>query len=61
MKIEIYKKDTGLKVDNTGDYYFVMNNEVYCDNEKVYESQAALIGFDDCIKSRGDLGWRVIT
>ena len=59
MEIIFYKKDTGEEITDTDDYFFIMNNEVYSDNGSIYESQAEAIGFEDCIESRTDLGWRV--
>ena len=59
MGIEFYIKETGETMEDTNDYLFVMNDEVYCDNCQTYESQAAVISFEDCIKRRPDVNWRL--
>jgi hypothetical protein len=59
-QIEFYKKDNGEILENTDDMFFVMNNEVYCDNQQCCESQEATIGFDDFVKKRDDIGWRSV-
>lgn len=60
MRIEFYNKETGVVLNNTDDYYFVMNNVVYVDNEKCYESQYAVVCFDDFIQELPNIGWRVV-
>ena len=60
MKIEFFKIDTGEVLKDTDDTFFVMNNSVWCDNFVTYESQYSVIGFEDCVKERKDIGWRVI-
>jgi len=58
-EIEFYQKTTGNICKGTNDYLFVMNNKVYRDNMKTFESQCAVIGFDDCIEEFSHIGWRV--
>ena len=60
MKIEFFNKETGDILMNTDDWYFVMNNEVYRNNDVYYESQEASIGFDDCVFKVPRVGWRVL-
>ena len=60
MKIEFFKKDTGELIDGTDGVYFVMSNEVYKDNFETWESQQAVIGFDNCIERCKDVGWRLV-
>ena len=57
-KIEFFIKNSNKILSDTDDYYFIMNNVVYCDNNEMYESQSAVIGFDDCIQRRDDIGWK---
>ncbi len=61
MKIEFFNKKTGEVIKNTDDYYFIMNGEVFIDSEVTYESQCAVIGFEDCIKKMPGIGWRLTT
>ena len=58
-KIEFYFKDSGKIYEHSDDYLFVMNDRVYRDNDKMFESQEALIGFDDCIEEFSHIGWRI--
>ena len=58
-EIEFYLKDTGEIIEHSDDYLFVMNNKVYRDNNLTFESQCAVIGFDDCIAPFFHIGWRV--
>ena len=60
MKIEFFNKDTGDIIIDTNDYYFVMNDKVWMDNGKSYESQSAVVCFDNFIKEMPNIGWRVI-
>ena len=62
MKIEFYFKENGLVIveENARDMLFVMNDIVYSDNLKTYESQSALIGFEDCISEAPHIGWRPV-
>lgn len=59
MIIEFFKKDTGEVLKDTNDFYFVMNNVVYCDNGKSYESQCGTVSFDDFVVECPELGWRI--
>ena len=59
MKIEFYQIDDGVILNDTNDYYFVMNNEVYSDNNNTYESQCAVVSFEDFIIRRANIGWRI--
>lgn len=59
MQIEFFEKTTGRVLQDTDSFFFVMNSEVYCDNSVIWESQEAAIGFEDCIKRRPDIGWRL--
>lgn len=59
MKIEFYYKETGIIIVDCWEY-FVMNDEVYRDNYRTYESQAAVVSFDDFIERCYGIGWRVI-
>lgn len=57
--IEFYQKGTGKICKGTDDYLFVMNNKVYRDNMKTFESQCAVIGFEDCIVRMDHVDWRI--
>jgi len=59
MHIEFFYKDTGKVIDNADYYYFVMNDNVYRDNDKTFESQCEVVGFDDFIELMTNIGWRV--
>lgn len=59
-KIQFYDKETGRVLENTDDYYFVMNDLVYCDNDFSTESQEASVSFDEFIKECPAIGWRMI-
>lgn len=58
-EIEFYFKDSGKTCRTVEDYLFVMNNKVYADNSKTFESQCEVIGFKDCIIAYGHIGWRI--
>lgn len=60
MKIQFYRKDNGTILTDTDDFYFVMNDEVYCDNGKSYESQEPTVQFEDFIMKCPELGWRIV-
>lgn len=60
MRIEYFDKKTEQPIKNTDDELFVMNNEVYSDNFKTFESQPGVIGFHDCIVAMPNIGWRAI-
>jgi len=58
-RIEFYNKETTLTV-NTEDYFVLNGNEVWRDNEHTYESQCAVVSFENFIVRCEDIGWRVI-
>lgn len=62
MKIEFYDIATGTPyaADKVRGWFFVMDDEVYCDSGRTWESQSSVIGFDDTIEHRPDVGWRVV-
>lgn len=60
MKIEFFDKSDGVALTDTDDIFFVMNNEVYCDNNFYSESQEATLMFEDFVKKREDIGWRIL-
>lgn len=55
--IEFFDRETGEV--RTNHEYFVLNGEVCRDNYNTYESQCAVIGFEDCIVRVPEIGWRV--
>lgn len=62
MIIEFYNKESGEVIgeDLSADYYFVMNNVVYCDNQFSTESQESSVYFTDFITKCRCIGWRVV-
>ena len=62
MKIEFYHKYTGLVIPDrtSNNYYFVMNNEVYRDNQYSCESQEASVDFDTFVEEVPDIIWRIV-
>lgn len=59
--IEFYDKETGAVIDNTYDMYFVRGDgSVWRDNGESWESQCAVIGFEDCVAACPKLAWRVV-
>lgn len=60
IKIEFFIKKSGTVLTNTDDEFFVMNNEVYRDNQYYTESQERTVMFEDFIERRPDIGWRVV-
>lgn len=60
MKIEFYYKDTGEVLQKTNDEFFIMNDEVWCDNGYSCESQEPSVCFDDFIVHKPHIGWRVV-
>ncbi|MCP4280355.1 MAG: hypothetical protein GY776_10140 [Alteromonas sp.] len=60
MKIEFYNIETGEVLDKTEtvDTYFVMNDEVYLADDAV--ACGATVYFDNFIKQRTSIGWRVV-
>lgn len=58
-RIIFYVKATTVVLENTDNYFFVMNDKVYCDSNLVTESQAEAVSFEDFIKPRPDIGWIV--
>lgn len=61
MKIEFFFKDSGEVIEQPDGWLFLMENEVWCDTFETCESQAAVVGFDDFVKQRPDIGWRAVT
>lgn len=59
MKIVFFYKETGEVITNSDGWLFVYNNEVYADNYRTCESQAAVVSFEDFISKRDDIDWRV--
>lgn len=59
MKTEFFIKRTGEILEDTEDYYFIMNDVVYRDNGRTEESQARVVGFYDFIEPLPHVGWRV--
>lgn len=67
MRIEFFVKKTGILVDSkTGpqswasDRFLIMGGNVYEISFDTYESQSSVIGFDDFVDLRSDIGWRVV-
>lgn len=59
--IEFFDKETGAAADNHQDLYFVRGDgSVWRDNCNFYESQCAVIGFDDCCMPCPELTWREV-
>jgi len=56
-RLQFFDKETGEI--RTNHEYFVLRGEVWRDNYNTYESQAAVIGFDDCIVRVPEIGWRL--
>lgn len=59
MKIVFYRESNGEVLHNTNDQYFVMNDIVFRDNEKTFESQCAVVAFEDFIRACPEVGWMV--
>jgi len=60
MKIVFfYKENPNEIIDGTSGGLFVMDDEVYQDNYKTFESQSSVITFYDFITDRPDIGWRI--
>ena len=58
-KIEIYNTATfNIMTDEVA--YFVMDGYVFRDNNYTYESQEAVVGFEDCIVKCPHLDWRIV-
>lgn len=62
MKVEFFNKKNGsVYLSETTDWcYFIMNNEVYCDNQRSYESQSNVVVFEDFIERCPHVGWRIV-
>ncbi len=58
-ELEFYFKETGEVIEEPSDYYFVMNNEVYRDNNFETESHAAMLSFEDFIVKTPNVDWRI--
>lgn len=58
--VEFFEKESGKIIQKSNDWLFIMNDQVYQDTFDTCESQSAVVGFDDFIKPRPDLGWRII-
>ena len=62
VKIEYYVKSTDEIITDANDCrLFVFCDEVFQDNFESCESQSARVDFDDFIRERPDLGWRLST
>lgn len=60
MSIEFFMVATGTLVGiDSRNWLFVMNDKVFCDNGRSFESQEATVSFDTFITERPDIGWRV--
>jgi hypothetical protein len=57
--IEFYDIKTGAITDKF-EYFVLRNNEVWRDNFKTFESQCAVVEFEDFIIKCEGVGWRVI-
>ena len=61
MTIEYFLLSTGeaLSAYDARDF-FLMNDEVFQDNQYYCESQEATVSFEDFIERRADVGWRIL-
>lgn len=58
--IEFYEKQTGTALPNEDDLYFIRGDgSVWRDNCESYESQSAVIGFENCVAPCPQIGWRL--
>lgn len=58
-QIEFFEKESGEV--RTNHEYFVLNGEVWRDNYNSYESQPAVIGFENFVVRVPEIGWRIAT
>jgi hypothetical protein len=58
MKIVFHLLSSGEEVFNED--FFVMQNDVYCNNYETRESQSACVGFEDFIVKMPHIGWGVM-
>ena len=61
MIIIFFNKETNQEIpwQDSWMYYIDQNGRVIQDNQNTYESQSAVIGFEDFVKNRPDIGWRI--
>ena len=59
MKIRFFDKASGQDAPDL-DFFVMRDGSVWQDNYETCESQSAVVGFDDFILSRPDIGWEVL-
>jgi hypothetical protein len=59
VTIEFYIKESNKIINQSDNYFFVMNGEVYCDNLLETGNQEATVSFEDFIKECPHVGFRI--
>ena len=60
-KIRFFYKTSGDDAPAGFGYFIESDGTVWRDNEQSYESQCAVIGFEDCVMPCPELDWELVS